>query len=475
MEATTKEAYQLMHDGAIALAEVQHNGIHIDLDYVNRQMDSMQEEIQTLEQQFMQTELGNAWKRTERHFKKKVKLTNDTHLRHALYTILKVESTKETDKGDKSVDAATLKQIDIEGVDTLLRWRKIQKAKDTFLAQVKRETVNNYVHPFFNLHLVTTYRSSSDSPNFQNVPKRDKEIQEMIRRAFIPRPGHHLLEVDYSGVEVRTPCFYHSDPTLMAYVQDKTKDMHRDTASQNYKLDATQVTKEIRHVGKNECVFPWFYGDWPGSTGPTMFVSAKSLKLKNGIRLSKHLKTQGIGTEAAFIAHHKKVYDDFWEHRFKVYAKWKEQVWREYEKHGYVQMLTGFKCSDIAIYNEVINRPIQGTAFHMLLWSLIQVQRELKARGLKTKLIGQIHDSLVLDVAPDEINTVMRLVRNVMTKRIREHWQWINVPLEVEAELSPKDGSWFEIKEIIKDRCNCGSNWKWKESKQCPICMEHCT
>jgi hypothetical protein len=138
-------------------------------------------------------------------------------------------------------------------------------------------------------------------------------------------------------------------------------------------------------------------------------------------------------------------------------------------------MLTGFRCSDVGTRNEMLNRPIQGVAFHLLLWSLIEMQRELEVRGMSSMIIGQIHDSLVMDVATDELNLVMRLARSIMTRRIAEYWDWINVPLEVEAELSPRDGSWFEIKEIVKSPCGCGSKWRWKPKAEgrkykCPIC-----
>ena len=479
MIATTADAYKLMHDGALALSKVQSNGIHINVDYVKEQMDLIQEEMAQLEYTILEkTELGKAWKKAASQLKKPLGLSKDDQLRHILYRILKLKTDRETDSGAKSVDAATLQQFtdDVEGLTELLRWRKLAKARNTFLAQVLRETVDGVLHPFFNLHLVTTYRSSSDSPNFQNVPKRDKEIQELIRKAFITRPGHHILEVDFSGVEVRVPCFYTKDPNLMTYVSDPTKDMHRDMAMQTYKIEAAEwISKAIRHSGKNECVFPWFYGDWPGSTGPVLFESARTHELPDGRKLMEHLKDVGIGTQSKFLKHHEDVYEDFWGRRFQVYGQWREDLWKKYQKHGRIDMLTGFHCSDVGVRNEILNRPIQGVAFHLLLWSLIEMQKEIEARGLKTRIIGQIHDSLVMDVASDEVNIVMRLARSIMTKRVAEYWKWINVPLEVEAELSPKDGNWFEIQEIVKSPCSCGSKWRWKAKRKggklkCPIC-----
>lgn len=483
MKATTADAYRLMHEGALALSKVESNGICIDVDYIEEQMDRTQEEMDEREAAVMSSELGGAWKKAADRLGKKLGLGKDEQLRHVLYRILKLETANETDSGAKSVDASTLQGFldKVEGLDHLLRWRKLKKARDTFLAQVKRETVDGVLHPFFNLHSVTTYRSSSDSPNFQNIPKRDKEIQELVRKAFRPRPGHHILEVDFSGVEVRVPCFYTKDPNLMEYVSDGSKDMHRDMAMQVYKLGIKDVDwnsksgKNIRHSGKNECVFPWFYGDWPGSTGPVLFESARTHELPDGRKLVEHLKDMGIGTLPRFLKHHEASFEDFWGRRFGIYGKWRDDLWKKYQRHGHVDMLTGFRCTDVGIRNEILNRPIQGVAFHLLLWSLIEMQKEIEARGLATRIVGQIHDSLVMDVATGELDIVMRLARSIMTKRVARHWDWINVPLEVEAELSPKDGNWFEIREIIKSPCACGSRWRWKPKREggklkCPIC-----
>ena len=125
----------------------------------------------------------------------------------------------------------------IPELDNLLRIRKLKKVRDTYLEGFLREQVNGYIHPFFNLHLVRTYRSSSDHPNFQNIPKRDKEAMNIVRRAIFPRPGHQLLELDYSGLEVRIAACYHKDKTMLRYIGDPHSDMHGDMAKQIFIID----------------------------------------------------------------------------------------------------------------------------------------------------------------------------------------------------------------------------------------------
>jgi DNA polymerase-1 len=94
--------------------------------------------------------------------------------------------------------------------------------------------------------------------------------------------------------------------------------------------------------------------------------------------------------------------------------------------------------------NECINIPIQGSAFHCLLWSFIQVDKISREQNWKSRLIGQIHDAMVLDVHPDELDMVASTVHKVTCEDLSKHWSWINVPLEVEAEVCPVDGSWNE-------------------------------
>ena len=133
-----------------------------------------------------------------------------------------------------------------------------------------------------------------------------------------------------------------------------------------------------------------------------------------------------------------------WENRFPEYAEWKERWWKVYQKYGYIDLLTGFRCSGVMNKNQVINIPGQGTAFHCLLWSLIETDRIMQLQKWDTKIVSQIHDSMILDVKPDELNHVAKTILNITTKRLREHWGWIIVPMFVDMALCPVDASWAE-------------------------------
>jgi DNA polymerase I-like protein with 3'-5' exonuclease and polymerase domains len=257
---------------------------------------------------------------------------------------------------------------------------------------------------------------------------------------------------------------YHKDPTMMKYLQDPHSDMHGDMAAQIFCIDDFDKKKHpehkyLRNATKNSFVFPQFYGDyyannaqgfcnswlhlplgrWKPGTGPDM---------PGGIKLSDHMISKGIRSYQDFEDHMKKIEKDFWGRRFYVYQKWKDTWVEAYQKKGFFDMYTGFRCSGIMRKNEVINYPVQGAAFHCLLWSFIQLDKILVG-NYRSRLIGQIHDAVILDVHPDELEEIAYIIKKVTCRDLPEAWKWIIVPLDVEADLCPVDGSW-NMKESYK-------------------------
>ena len=602
------EAYQLLQDGILAFARAEQEGMRIDVDYCVKKKAYLDKKIARLENKIKNTKFFMHWQKV---YGAKASIDSNWQLAHLLYKVRKITPTKYTDSGKGSTDDEALSQIDIPEIKWMLEMRKLKKVRDTYLDAFLREQINGYLHPFFNLHTVKTFRScvakgskvlamrdfeshpegvlienirkgdyvycfddalrpsiqkviwagktghkkvvrvhytvrgdgkgyvdvtpehkirlidgtyvpakdllkedrrsatdskylpkvrvlscignhvitnieyldetadvydievekyhnfivnqicvhnSSERINFQNIPKRDKEAMEITRKAIFPKPGHQLLEIDYSGVEVRIGECYHHDPVMRKYIEDPTTDMHGDMACQIFILDKLDKSisshKMMRQAAKNGFVFPQFYGDyyincaeniackWCGlSKG--RWKEGKGIE-HEGKHISDHLIAHGINSFDRFTEHIKKIEDDFWNRRFKVYNRWKDKWWKEYQKNGFVSMYTGFRCSGIMRKNECINIPIQGSAFHCLLWSFIQVDKISREQNWKSRLIGQIHDAMVLDVHPDELDMVASTVHKVTCEDLSKHWSWINVPLEVEAEVCPVDGSWNE-------------------------------
>ena len=461
---TRSDAYKLLHDGIIALAQAEKNGIRIDVAYCEIQRAKLENDIIGLEQEFMMSRLGRQWGHV---FKDKMNLNSNDQLRHLLYVINKLEPSKMTDKHEEdasknkgSVNEETLVTLDIDELVHYIRRTKLMKAKE-FIDRFLREHVRGWIHPNFDLHLVKTFRSSSSNPNFQNLPARDEEIMQIVRGAIYPRRGHLILELDFKGIEVSVSVCYHKDPNMERYVRDKSTDMHRDMTKQIFFMDhyGAEITGHtyLRKATKNGFVFPQFYGDWYKSNAISLAcnwgkLSKGKWSVGQGIpfekgHLSDHFIRRGIDNFDAFTNHVKVIEDDFWGRRFRVYAKWKEDIWQDYQEKGYLDMYTGFRYSGMANRKQVCNTPIQGSAFHCLLWSFIEMSNELlEYYSLKSRLIGQIHDSILADIWPDELEDVVALITAITTEELPKHWSWIKVPMEVDLEKCEVDRPWSEKK-----------------------------
>lgn len=351
----------------------------------------------------------------------------------------------------------------------ILKVEWIDKKCDVYDLEV--EEYHNFIANEICVH------NSSDSPNFQNFPVRDADVGKLIRSCFVPRPGNVLVEMDYAGIEVRISAAYHRDPVMLEYINDPTKDMHRDMAAQIYCIKPEHVSKKARYCAKNQFVFPEFYGSYWGQCAPHLWDSIAKHGLEvDGVSIKKMLRRKGIKSLGETISHYKdgrsdldgrsrgagsgrietkpgtfmehirQVEQDFWGVRFRVYDRWKKRWWDDYMKRGGFKTLTGFWIEGVMKRNDVINYPVQGSAFHCLLWSLIRLQRELRRRKMRALIVGQIHDSIVADVPAEELDDFLILAKRIMTKEIRKHWKWIIVPLDIEAEVA--ESNWFEKKPV---------------------------
>lgn len=471
MKPTTLDAYKLLQEGCIALAKVEANGIKIDEKYLLRTIKNTSERIRVLSEEIKTDKVVKVWKK---RFGVETNLDSGAQLGKVLFDELKYECVDRTETGKPKTDQEALEKLDIPFVKKLLEIKKLKKAKGTYLAGVAREVSNGFVHPCFNLHLARTYRSSSDSPNFQNIPIRIPEMGKLIRQCFIPRASNrHIVEIDYGGIEVCAASWYHKDPVMLDYLADDTKDMHKDMAQQCFALPLKEVhnpvddkdaerINTIRYCGKNMFVFPQFYGDWYKKCAPALWAAIDSLHLqtRDGRSIKEWLKHKGIThlgptdikstpPPGSYIDYIRQVEDDFWNVRFKIYKKWKESWYDAYRRTGGFTTLTGFRLEGLLQKNEVINYPVQGVAFHCLLWSLIRLQKLLVKYKMKSLLIGQIHDSIVADVVDKELQNYLELAHKVMTQDIRKHWKWIITDLEVEAEVTPAGKSWHEKKKVV--------------------------
>jgi DNA polymerase family A len=214
-----------------------------------------------------------------------------------------------------------------------------------------------------------------------------------------------------------------------------------------------------KNCAKNMFVFPSFYGSYYAQMAPALWEAISKLKLKrsDGVNLYKHLASKGIKSlgdcvpegepvKGTFEYHIKQVSKKMWEEDFTVYDQWKRDWWNSYQHNGGVNFYTGFKQEGVFTRNQVLSYAIQGSAFHCLLWSIPEIQKEIRKYKMKTLLVGQIHDSLLADVPPSEVKNYVEIVQDVAVRRVAEHYKWIIVPLSVEYEIC--EGSWYNKRKL---------------------------
>jgi hypothetical protein len=224
---------------------------------------------------------------------------------------------------------------------------------------------------------------------------------------------------------------------------------------------------------KNMWVFPQFYGSVHFQCAPSLWEAIDQLpgmsvlqgdddpKEPSGINLKRWLKKKGIkelgncnpehirhhGTEKGTFVHHLKELENvLWKEMFPVYDKWKKEWYDDYQKNAGFQMLTGFAVNGYHKRNDVINYPVQGAAFHCLLWCLIRIQKWLNKYRMKTMIVGEIHDSLQAVVPANELQDFLTFCHWCMTVALPRAWKWINCPIETESEVSPRGESWHAKK-----------------------------
>jgi len=472
MNPLTLEAQQLMLDGAKALAQMEHNGILVDEDYLNSTIQDVSTQIKELESDLQKDEIYKLW---WRKYGTRTSLWSSKQLSHIFFKKLGYTSKNEkTRSGEESTEESAFEGIDLPFLKKYFRAKKLYKLRSTYLYGIKREVVDGFVHPVFNLHFATTFRSSADSPNVQNIIARMEEFAKIIRRCYIPREGRHFIEIDYGALEYRIAACVWNDPNMIAYASDPKLDIHRDKTAECYWCEVGQVTKDARSHGKNKFVFPLIYGSDYINISRSLWecIEQFDLKLVDGTPIKKHLKSKGITklgdcdrkqspVEGTFEHHIKSVQDKFYRD-FPVFAAAKERKWAEYQEQGWFELVTGFRIQGVCSRNFLLNSVIQGPGFHCLLWSLIELQKWLNKYKMKTLGVAEIHDCWLADTPPDELQDVINQAEKIMTVDIRKHWSWLTAPLTAELDVVDIGSSWSDKKPWQRGE---GGQWQPKTKK----------
>lgn len=382
---------------------------------------------------------------------------SSSDLGHLLYELAGEEKAY-TAKGKYLLDSATLERMPYPVTDSILEARRIAKIRDTYLANLERESVwdskeQDYIlHAVNNLHVADTFRSSSSGGiNLQNIPSHDKRALSLVRSCILPQRGRCILGGDFRALEVTIGCSIHHDRNMLSFLESGG-DMHRATLLDTFVLTPEEADampkdmyKKFRGYAKREN-FCFFYGGGAKLMGNTLWKDANHEQM-----VMEHLEHKRLGDYDRFMAHIREVLTRLWEKQFPQYGQWRKDIYAFYQKHGYVDLVDGFRCYGPMSSMQATNAPIQGPASHVLLWSLGQIDRELTERKMQSYVVNQIHDAMYLSVVKDEEEEVKRLMRKWMCEESANHFPWISSPLAVEVERTEyreDGGNWSQEIEL---------------------------
>ena len=405
MDAKQLEMYEKMElPVAQVLFEMERNGVQIDRAELARQSAELGAELMKLEQE--------AYAAAGQPFN----LNSPKQLQEILFDKMGIptKGLKKTAKGGISTNEAVLEQLapDYPLPKIILQNRSLAKLKSTYTDKLPEmiSPKDGRVHTTYAQAVAITGRLASNNPNLQNIPIRTAEGRR-VRRAFTAPQGSVIVSADYSQIELRIMAHLSGDKTLIAAFQNG-EDVHRRTAAEVFGIAPENVSSEQRRYAKT-INFGLIYG--MGQYG-----LAKSL---------------GIDNLSA------KTFIDRYFARYPGVAEYMQRTKEQAAAQGYVETLFGRRLYLPDIRNKnanaragaeraAINAPMQGTASDLIKRAMIDVSRWLVSDDLKSKLIMQVHDELVLEVPEAELDLVKEKLPQIMAK---VDDGMLNVPLVAEV------------------------------------------
>ena len=302
----------------------------------------------------------------------------------------------------------------------ILDYRELTKLKNTYLDALPDlvDAETGRIHTSYNQMVAATGRLSSSNPNLQNIPIKSEQGRQ-IRRAFVAEPGWKILAADYSQIELRVMAHLSEDPVLVeAFLQGE--DVHERTAREVFGEESEMEPRELRRYAK-VINFGIMYG-------VSSFGLAQNLK---------------IGRKEA-----QQLIDNYFE-RYKGVKRWTESTRQQVYEDGQVKTLFGrirpipeirSKNWNLRSFGErtAVNAPIQGTAADLIKKAMVSIYEAMVRRGMKSRLILQVHDELVAEAEPSEIEVLSKLIQEEM-----EGAASLIVPLKVDVAVG---NSWYEAK-----------------------------
>lgn len=349
-------------------------------------------------------------------------LNSPRQLGEVLFEDLGLATGKKRSGGAFSTDSEELERLAGEHpvIPLIIENRQVAKLRSTYVEGLKkvRDPQDGRVHTTFNQTLTATGRLSSSEPNLQNIPIR-MEAGQKIRRAFVAAPGHILIDADYSQVELRLLAHLSGDPAMItAFVN--AEDIHTNTACRIFDLPPEQITPDMRSIAKT-MNFSIVYG-----------ISDFGLARDLGVSVRQ--------------AHH---YIAEYEEQYPEIRRYLSSLVEAAYQNGYVETLTGRRryISELKSANRnlrqfgeraAMNTPVQGTAADLIKIAMVRAAAQLRKAGLKSGLILQVHDELIVEAPLSEADQAASILQDAMINAMQ-----LRVPLVAEVH---QGRSWADCK-----------------------------
>lgn len=393
------------------LAKMEFHGVGLDREYLKTMEKEVVEKIGYL--------TNNIWKMAGSEFN----INSTQQLGKILFENLKLPAWKKTKTGFSTNQEVLEKLYDKhEIIPLILEYRKLTKLHSTYiegLLAITKDT--NVVHTTYNQTVAVTGRLSSENPNLQNIPVRLTEGR-LIRKAFKPvTSGNLFLCADYSQIELRILAHMSGDEGMISAFQSG-QDIHRKTASEVFGVEYDSVDSDMRRKAK-AVNFGIVYG----------------------------LSDFGLSRDLDIPMAEAKEYIEKYFARYPKIRTWIENTILEakntlkvYTLTGRYRLLSDLKSSQYQVRSAAermaMNAPIQGTAADMIKIAMIRVDDRLRKENLKSKMVLQVHDELILEVEKEELETLKDLIRFEMASAMD-----LSVPLVVDLKVGE---NWYMVEEV---------------------------
>ena len=388
------------------LVHMERNGVALDTELLRQMSHRLGEQLLKLEAEIYNS-VGHQFN-----------INSPQQLSAVLFEELRLTPARKT-KGGYSTGAAVLEEL--RGthpiIEFILEYRQLNKIKSTYIDALPNliNPKTGRVHTSFNQTRTATGRLSSSEPNLQNIPVRG-ELGKEVRQAFIAPPGSYLLAADYSQIDLRALAHLSQDKSLLdAFHRDE--DIHTATAAQVFGVEPSEVTPDMRRVAKT-VNFGVIYG-------------MSDYGLEQATELSREEAAQFI---AAYFE------------KYPGVKQYLESTKEQAREKGYVQTLLGRRRSIPEINSSnrqvreaaermAINMPVQGTSADIIKVAMIQLDREVDKRQLKSKMLLQVHDELIFEVPEAEREEMRQMVPEIMSTALE-----LSVPLKVDIKTGTNWG-----------------------------------